>query len=715
MPLEDDGSMRSLTSSGNSITFTPKEDQSSYFYETFECQRASSEGYNAVSFSIQGPKDASVMVEIQTKSSCSATGYSSVWHLVEGLTGSKQTVTIPFTSWAGANSDAITGLVWSTYSKREVSWELSNIQFVCSAAGSPTASPTSTAPAPTGTCSKNLLIDDWESQSRLTFLYYNAMILPSSDDGTMQSVVVGTDNRVTLTPTGTDSYFYSQVGCVNAQNLYGGISLAIKAPRGTKLGVQLSSPAKCGDTEDKINAYQSSDELGWTFDGTEKLYSIPFSKYPTLDVTKIRTVFFGSLTNAVTFGPMSFYCGNTPSAYVVPPRTPPTSPTSTVPAPAGTASALVIDEFASSGANALGFWHGGDEGMSLTWGRRQLTIKSSDADYAFYTQVSGDSCQDMTKYDGSYLHISYSGSNKFSVSMIQHNSQCNTEVAPYPETWDSLEAARYSSGSEIYIPMSHFNIKRSRSVGFALRGFYSTDSVVLKKIEIVPTIPGSTKIPSKLPSGNFVFSCKRPNSFAFAIDDGDPKFSQEVLRVIKEEDIKVTFFTVGAPLEDASTNLTNVYNEMLADGHQIALHSFTHPKMEGLPSIEAIDWEYKSDIDAVKKAFNGLHTPYFRAPFGTEGARMRQRLAVALDDPSPYIVQWSVDVEDWLWATGPTPEKQLEAFRRDVEKGGDLVVMHYLYESTVSYLQEFIQIAKATGKQLMRVDQCMEDPNAPPL
>jgi hypothetical protein len=41
--------------------------------------------------------------------------------------------------------------------------------------------------------------------------------------------------------------------------------------------------------------------------------------------------------------------------------------------------------------------------------------------------------------------------------------------------------------------------------------------------------------------------------------------------------------------------------------------------------------------------------------------------------------------------------------------------MHYLYNTTVSYIPQFIAIAKATGKQLMRVDQCLEDPNAPPL
>jgi peptidoglycan/xylan/chitin deacetylase (PgdA/CDA1 family) len=553
-----------------------------------------------------------------------------------------------------------------------------------------------------------------QSQSRLTFLFYNAMLQASSDDGTMKSIVVSNDNHVTLTPTNTDSYFYSITTCVNAQNLYGGISLPIKAPAGTKFAIQLGSPAKCGDDTDTANIYKTTTDLGWTFDGTEKLYSIPFSKFQGLDVTKVHTVLFTAFTKAVIFGPMAFYCGNTPSKYVVPARSSAPSATATEPAPAGTAATLVIDEFTSKDANSLGFWHGGDDGMSLTWGKKSLTIKASDSDYAFYTQLTG-TCRDMTSYEGSYLHIAFSGSNKFTIALQQHNSECNENIAPYPETWDSLEAARYSSGGNIYIPLSHFNIIQTRVIGLALKGFYSTDSTVLTKIEIVGSVPANFKIPTKLPSGNLVFACKRPNSFAFAIDDGDPKLAQQVLQIVKEENIKVTFFTVGAALEDSTTNLTNVYNEMIAAGHQIALHSFTHPKMEGLPDNDAIDWEYNNDIAAVSQSFNGLHTPYFRPPFGNEGARMRQRLATTLQTDSPYIVNWSVDVEDWLWATSATPEKQLDAFKRDVSKGGNLVVMHYLYPSTVNYLKQFIQIAKATNKQLMRVDQCMEDPNAPPL
>jgi peptidoglycan/xylan/chitin deacetylase (PgdA/CDA1 family) len=529
----------------------------------------------------------------------------------------------------------------------------------------------------------------------------------------MESIKVGSNSRVTLTPKSTYSYFYTRTRCVDAVGVYGGISLRINAPAGTTLLVQLAS-APCGEHDTKFAA-QSSVELGWTFDGTEKLYSIPLSRYTAIDNTKISTVFFGSMTNAVTFGPMSFYCGSTPTEYHAPGDDgddDPATHTAGV-APVGTAPAVLIDQFYSQNVNAMGFWHGADSGMQATWGTNSLTLAASTPDQAFYTLVSG-SCSDMRTYDGSYLHIAYSGTNKFTIALQQHNDKCDKGIAPYPETWDSLEAARYANKTDIFIPMSHFNIERSRTIGLAFKGFYSSEPVTFTKVEIVPSA-GNFPIPNKLPSGNLMFACKRPNSFAFAIDDGHPEYAKEVMDTINSENIKVTFFIVGAPLKDPKTNLSNVYRDMMKQGHQIALHSYTHPRMEGLPDYSSIDWEYNEDIKVTAETFDGLKTKYFRPPFGNEGARMRQRLAVTTGSNDPYIVNWNVDVEDWRWAQSSTPEKQLEAFKNSVAKGGNLVVMHYLYPTTVKYLREFIQLAKATGKQLMRVDQCMMDPDAPPL
>ncbi len=551
------------------------------------------------------------------------------------------------------------------------------------------------------------------------------MFQPSSDDGTMKSIVVNNDNTVTIVPQSADSYFYSQLPCVDTAGVYGGIAMRIKAPRGTSFTVQLASTNSCSTDSTSGSGARtqtvSTADLGWAFDGRMRAYSFPLAKFPDVDPVKLSMIYFSALSGTVTFGPLAFYCGSRPSEFPAPAH--PVNPQDQyqVPAPAATEGSLLIDQFTNADTNELGQWHGCDEDcVAATIRGNSVTLKTNDSDLSWYSSLA-DRCADISAFSDSYLHIPYSGSTKFSVSLQQANKDCNPDVAPYPETWDSLEASRYAmpsdsgSGGDIYMPISHFNVDLRRVTTLAFKGFYTTQTTTLQRIEIVPAVPDGFPMPNKLPSGNLVFACKRPNSFAFAIDDGDPTLAQQVMEIVRSENINVTFFTVGLPLEDATTNLSTVYLDMQARGHQIALHSFTHPKLEGLADYAAIDWEYNHDIAAVSRVFSGMHTPYFRPPFGTEGARMRQRLALALNVTDPYIVMWSVDVEDWRWGTSSTPEKQLDAFKRDLARGGNLVVMHYLYPNTVKYLRQFIQLAKATGKQLMRVDQCMMDPRAPPL
>jgi peptidoglycan/xylan/chitin deacetylase (PgdA/CDA1 family) len=565
------------------------------------------------------------------------------------------------------------------------------------------------------------LIEDFASQSRLTFLFYNAMLQPSSDDGTMAAVadrpdtatsVIVANNHMTLTPANGNSYWYTMLSCTKATNKYGGIGMTIKAPQGTTMTIELQTSKTCSSDNPTLNDLQSTD-LGWAFDGTEKYYTIPFSKFQGLDTDHILTLLISGISKPITLGPIAFYCGNTGTAYPVPTTVAVVEPTSTVPATTGP-SAFVIDTFGNADSNNLGFYHGGDDTTTYKQSGGKLTINTKgNSDLSWYSQVS-NGCSDFTANDNGYLHIAYTGSNAFTIALQQHNPTCDPNINPYPYTWDSVEASRYSNSAktDLYVPISHFNIDRTKSIGFALKGFYTSTSTVFSKIEIVKTVPSGFLVPSRLSTAPLIFACTRPNSFAFAIDDGDPQYAQRVVSTVAAAGIHVTFFTVGAALLDQSTNLTNVYKGMLAAGHQVAYHSYTHPPMEGLPTLAAIDWELNNDIQAVSQTL-GITSKYFRPPFGTEGSRIRQRLAATI--PGSKFVEWSVDVQDWLWALSSTPENQVTNFQSDVNKGGNLVVMHYLYNTTVSYLPQFIDIAKKTGKQLMRVDQCLEDPDAPPL
>ncbi|TVY53435.1 Peptidoglycan-N-acetylglucosamine deacetylase [Lachnellula cervina] len=572
-----------------------------------------------------------------------------------------------------------------------------------------------------GTCA-SLLVDDFASQSRLTFLFYNAMLQPSSDDGTMAPIVgradtatsvIVSNNHLTLTSVSDrTSYWYTMLGCTSATDIYGGIGMTIKAPKGTTMTIELQTSQTCSTDSPTLTDLDST-ILGWNFDGTEQYYTIPFSRFQGLDTDHLLSLLLSGISKPITLGPIGFYCGVSGTAYPVPSTVPVLEPTSTIPATTGP-SAFLIDTFGNANSNNLGFYHGGDDAATYKLSKDRMAINmKGNSDLSWYTQVS-DNCSDFTMNNDGYLHIAYTGSDAFTIAMQQHNPACDPNKNPWPYTWDSVEASRYSNTdkTDIYVPISHFEIDYTKTIGFALKGFYTTVPTVFLKIEIVHTVPSGFLVPSKLSTAPLLFACTRPNSFAFAIDDGDPQFAQQVISTIAAAGIHVTFFTVGAPLLDQSTNLTNVYKSMLAAGHQVAYHSYTHPPMEGLPSLAAIDWELNNDISAVSQTL-GVTSKYFRPPFGTEGARIRQRLAASI--PGAKFVEWSVDVQDWLWAQSSTPENQIKSFQNDVDKGGNLVVMHYLYNTTVSYLPQFIDIARKTGKQLMRVDQCMEDPDAPPL
>lgn len=358
--------MTSISASGGVLSFKPK--SGAYFYETFPCQQATSNGYNSITFSVKGPASGSFTLEIQTKTACSAGIYSSKYTQVTGLTGNTQTITVPLSQFSGANANAITGFVWSGFSSTSATWQLSNIAFGCGGSSgvssvvssarpsssavrsssavpsssairssstvrsssaapssvasstrlsSSTARPSSTvlsssvsasrstlvtvsSPSPSsGTC-EPLLIDDWISQSRLTFLFYNAMNYPTSTDDSVTSITVGkpSANRVEIVPK-SGSYFYSQFPCVNAKNKYTGISLRIKAPRGATLSVELDSSDSCDPTNAKAVTLSSS-QLGWTFDGTEKLYLIPFAKFSGLNTEKLVTILFSGFSGTTS-------------------------------------------------------------------------------------------------------------------------------------------------------------------------------------------------------------------------------------------------------------------------------------------------------------------------------------------------------------------------------------------------------------------------------
>ena len=329
-------------------------------------------------------------------------------------------------------------------------------------------------------------------------------------------------------------------------------------------------------------------------------------------------------------------------------------------------------------------------------------------------------CADYTPYRHHYLHIQISGSLKFSVSLQQHNEDCDDAKLPFPETWDSVQAERYATKDkeDVYIPIAHFNVNLRRVNGIALESWYTGQTTYVDKIEILPpgALPEEITDVKNLDSGSLIVGCIQPDLIAFGIDDGIPDLLQQTLGIIKEEDIPVTFFVQGSALQlglDQGNNFTAAYLEMIEAGHQVGLHSMTHPHMEDLETDDDIDRESTRNIAVVKDKLN-IEPRYFRPPYGTVGARTRQALCRHM--LNPRLVMWSIDIKDWVYGIDPDGDidrKQYKAFENSLNNGGDIVVLHYLYQSTVDQFRDMIRLAKSKGRQFVRMDQCVGDAEAP--
>ena len=90
---------------------------------------------------------------------------------------------------------------------------------------------------------------------------------------------------------------------------------------------------------------------------------------------------------------------------------------------------------------------------------------------------------------------------------------------------------------------------------------------------------------------------------AWGADDTD-----ELLRILSENDVKATFFLCGYWVEKYPEEVKKI----AADGHDLGNHSATHPHMSQI-SAEQISQELQSCHQSVKE-LTGLEMELFRPP-----------------------------------------------------------------------------------------------------
>ena len=168
--------------------------------------------------------------------------------------------------------------------------------------------------------------------------------------------------------------------------------------------------------------------------------------------------------------------------------------------------------------------------------------------------------------------------------------------------------------------------------------------------------------------------------------------TEDILRVLDENGIKATFFLTNIWLED----YPEMAQEIASRGHEIAMHSTTHPHMNNLSTDEIIrEIEDNKDLIISTTAYEPT---LFRMPFG----EYNNTVVGTVKELGYYLIQWSIDSLDWQdEATVATITKRV------TEKlhNGAIILMHNNGTYTAAALAEIIHYAKNAGYTFMPIGE----------
>lgn len=126
-------------------------------------------------------------------------------------------------------------------------------------------------------------------------------------------------------------------------------------------------------------------------------------------------------------------------------------------------------------------------------------------------------------------------------------------------------------------------------------------------------------------------------------DDG-PSFivTPRILDILKEKEVKATFFVVGNKIQDREEILKRIKEE----GHAIGLHTFTHKYKTIYSSYENFVKEMDDTAEEINRVL-GYKPTAIRFPTGSK-PHLNEELLVKLHEKNYRIYDWNASLSDGL-------------------------------------------------------------------
>lgn len=185
------------------------------------------------------------------------------------------------------------------------------------------------------------------------------------------------------------------------------------------------------------------------------------------------------------------------------------------------------------------------------------------------------------------------------------------------------------------------------------------------------------------------------NVIALTFDDGPTEFTPLVLNLLKRYNQKATFFCIGKQVEQ----YPKIVQEIVAQGHTIANHTFTHTQKMGFLSKKKVDDEIASNQSIIAETV-GKTPRFFRPPFGVTNPN----IADACKKNKVEVIGWNIRSLDTVLSG---EEKILNRMVPRLKKGS-IVLLHDTTQKTTNVLEQLLILMQEQHIRSVTVDELLK-------
>ena len=183
-------------------------------------------------------------------------------------------------------------------------------------------------------------------------------------------------------------------------------------------------------------------------------------------------------------------------------------------------------------------------------------------------------------------------------------------------------------------------------------------------------------------------------------DDGPSQNTYSILYILRQQNIKATFFVVPNRSEECAQTLKAI----AAEGHSIGVHSASHKYEKIYASVEAYLEDFYEAWDIIRDA-TGVSTPIFRFPGGSKNdydEATRDAIIKEMTRRGFRFYEWNVESGD---IGGADWSQMYNSIPTDIKsKYRSVVLMHDTSYNAVLVLEDVIKVLKGEGYKFDKIN-----------